>query len=213
MHRSGDYNLRTERRHSISPCVVDEKRYISSAQLTSHFLRGKYQLQLQFYRGIHECNALNYYRCANGVDDQYGYAVENYSDTLVTSIAVTTVEQHTVGFLGTDEGHVLKVHLVNSSYANTYEIIDFEESDTQVLPDMTFDSDEKHFYRLSARSVRKLKVEDCNQYTTCTSCLGSRDPYCGWCLLDRRCSTWASCEDSHPSSRWLHYFNDDNECV
>ena len=34
----------------------------------------------------------------------------------------------------------------------------------------------------------RLKVEDCQQYTSCTSCIGEHagmdgDPYCGWCSL------------------------------
>ncbi|XP_070558072.1 plexin-B-like [Ptychodera flava] len=164
---------------------------------------------LPYSRGTHECYALTYYQYANGVDGQYGHAVEDYPDTLVTSIAVTTVEQHTVGFLGTDTGSILKLHLVNTSFANTFEVVDFEESQSQFLPDMMFDVTEEHLYRLSVKSVRKIKVEDCSQYTTCASCLRSLDPYCGWCLLDKRCSTYASCADSQPSSNWLHHFDDD----
>ncbi|XP_070557473.1 plexin-A4-like [Ptychodera flava] len=79
---------------------------------------------LPYSRGIHECYAATNYQYANGVDDQHGYDVEDYTDTLVTSIAVTTVQQHTVGFLGTDTGTILKVHFTNDTNANTYEVIE-----------------------------------------------------------------------------------------
>ncbi|GFS14058.1 plexin-A4-like [Elysia marginata] len=32
-----------------------------------------------------------------------------------------------------------------------------------------------------------MKVEDCGRYTTCSECLGAKDPYCGWCSLENNC--------------------------
>ncbi|XP_070546598.1 plexin-B-like [Ptychodera flava] len=167
---------------------------------------------LPFSRGTHECHALTHYQYANGVDDQHGYDVEDYTDTLVTSIAVTTVQQHTVGFLGIDTGHVLKIHFISDTNANTYERIEFTDTAAVVLPDMKFDLDNKHFYKTTGASVHKVRVEDCSQYLTCEDCFGSNDPYCGWCTLEKRCSTKANCTRSTGTSRWLHLF-DANMCV
>ncbi|KAK3800859.1 hypothetical protein RRG08_008613 [Elysia crispata] len=33
--------------------------------------------------------------------------------------------------------------------------------------------------------VLKVKVENCARYTTCSDCLGAKDPYCGWCSLEK----------------------------
>lgn len=31
--------------------------------------------------------------------------------------------------------------------------------------------------------VSRVPVESCEQYTSCSDCLGSGDPHCGWCVL------------------------------
>ncbi|TVK90510.1 Plexin-A1 [Bagarius yarrelli] len=42
--------------------------------------------------------------------------------------------------------------------------------------------------------VKRVPVESCDQYTTCSECLGSRDPHCGWCVLLNVCSRKDRCE-------------------
>ncbi|KAJ8386639.1 hypothetical protein AAFF_G00167550 [Aldrovandia affinis] len=32
-------------------------------------------------------------------------------------------------------------------------------------------------------SLTRIPVEACGQYSTCSECLGSGDPHCGWCVL------------------------------
>lgn len=34
--------------------------------------------------------------------------------------------------------------------------------------------------------ISKVRVEHCASYTNCSSCLEARDPYCGWCSLEKR---------------------------
>lgn len=55
----------------------------------------------------------------------------------------------------------------------------------------------RYFFPLSALPVQyvlfnrlyvslqlsRVPVEACGQYTTCSECLGSGDPHCGWCVL------------------------------
>ena len=36
------------------------------------------------------------------------------------------------------------------------------------------------------RQVTLLKLQTCEQYTNCTECLQTGDPYCGWCSLEKR---------------------------
>jgi len=31
--------------------------------------------------------------------------------------------------------------------------------------------------------LTRVPVESCSQYETCSECLGSGDPHCGWCVL------------------------------
>lgn len=40
-------------------------------------------------------------------------------------------------------------------------------------------------------------------YTNCSSCLESRDPFCGWCSLEKRCTIRNACQKDTSASRWL----------
>ncbi|KAK6619959.1 hypothetical protein RUM44_006359 [Polyplax serrata] len=39
---------------------------------------------------------------------------------------------------------------------------------------------------VSVEQITKVKIEDCGSYTNCSACLEARDPYCGWCSLEKR---------------------------
>ncbi|GFO07414.1 THAP domain-containing protein 5-like isoform x1, partial [Plakobranchus ocellatus] len=59
-------------------------------------------------------------------------------------------------------------------------------------------------------AVLKVKVQDCERYTTCSDCLGAKDPYCGWCSLENKCSQRKECKENELSQRWLSYIS--HEC-
>lgn len=48
----------------------------------------------------------------------------------------------------------------------------------------------------------KLPVETCVQHDSCDRCLAARNPYCGWCSLQKRCTVKSECnvQTSSPSS-------------
>jgi hypothetical protein len=48
-----------------------------------------------------------------------------------------------------------------------------------------------------------MRVEHCGVYTTCSSCLESRDPFCGWCSLEKKCTVRSACQRDTSASRWL----------
>ncbi|XP_043213121.1 plexin-B3-like [Amphibalanus amphitrite] len=59
------------------------------------------------------------------------------------------------------------------------------------------------------RQVSKVKVQECHQYTTCSECLGARDPYCGWCSLENKCSIRSDCQDAAKDVLyWINYKSD-----
>lgn len=51
--------------------------------------------------------------------------------------------------------------------------------------------------------LTKMRVEHCGIYTTCSSCLESRDPFCGWCSLEKKCTVRSACQRDTSASRWL----------
>ncbi|CAJ0960916.1 unnamed protein product [Ranitomeya imitator] len=61
-----------------------------------------------------------------------------------------------------------------------------------------------------ASLVTRVPVESCEQYQSCDTCLGSRDPHCGWCVLHNTCSRKDKCERADE----LHRFTtDQRQCV
>uniref|UniRef100_A0A674IYI4 Plexin A4 n=1 Tax=Terrapene triunguis TaxID=2587831 RepID=A0A674IYI4_9SAUR len=65
-----------------------------------------------------------------------------------------------------------------------YEIVQVVDTGP-ILRDMVFSMDHEHLYIMSEKQVSLpgLPVESCGQYKTCSTCLGSGDPHCGWCVL------------------------------
>ncbi|KAI0232083.1 Plexin-B, partial [Lamellibrachia satsuma] len=53
--------------------------------------------------------------------------------------------------------------------------------------------------------VTRVKLEECGQYKTCSQCLGSHDPYCGWCTFEKRCTVKKTCTGDNTALSWLSY--------
>uniref|UniRef100_A0A8D3DU16 Plexin A3 n=1 Tax=Scophthalmus maximus TaxID=52904 RepID=A0A8D3DU16_SCOMX len=102
------------------------------------------------------------------------------------AVAAYTYGEHTVVFVGTRSGQLKKNALL-------YETVTVVEG-KPILRDMVFSPDHQYIYLLSDRQVSRLPVESCEQYSSCSDCLGSGDPHCGWCVLFNKCSTQEACD-------------------
>ncbi|XP_067883423.1 plexin-A1-like, partial [Heterodontus francisci] len=58
--------------------------------------------------------------------------------------------------------------------------------------------------------VGRVPVESCEQYGTCSKCLNSGDPHCGWCVLDNRCTQRSECNRANEPQRFA---TESNRCV
>lgn len=125
--------------------------------------------------------------------------------TVASAITVTTTSHgYTVGFIGTQNGHIIKVAIESQTLAHKYEDIVVEDR-ARIHEDMVFDQEEKHLFVLTNRKIYKLALQDCSQYTSCAACQGARDPFCGWCSLEDKCSLREQCSDHESALRWLGY--------
>ncbi|KAG7326479.1 hypothetical protein KOW79_009880 [Hemibagrus wyckioides] len=125
-------------------------------------------------------------------------------DDGMTSVAAYDYRGNTVVFSGTRSGRLKKI-LINSvsSYrpALLYENVVVGEG-SPILRDLLFSPDQHYIYTLTDKQVKRVPVESCDQYTTCSECLGSRDPHCGWCVLLNVCSRKDRCERADESWRF-----------
>uniref|UniRef100_A0A182N2A0 Sema domain-containing protein n=1 Tax=Anopheles dirus TaxID=7168 RepID=A0A182N2A0_9DIPT len=120
----------------------------------------------------------------------------------LTSIAVTNIGPHTLAFVGSNDGWIRKV-LLSGREAGEYERVMVDQEGLSILPDTLFAPSNDHLYVLSERKVIKMRVEHCGTFGNCSACLESRDPYCGWCSLEKRCTVRTACQKDTSAARWL----------
>lgn len=120
-------------------------------------------------------------------------------------MAATRTSGYTVVFIGTVDGHLKKVVVESASSAIEYADIIIDEN-SSVNGDMHFDTQELNLYVMTERKVSKVKVYDCTVYKMCGECLGAKDPYCGWCSLENKCSLRSMCQDdTNDPLFWVSY--------
>ncbi|XP_017322990.1 plexin-B3 isoform X2 [Ictalurus punctatus] len=66
---------------------------------------------------------------------------------------------------------------------------------------------------LQVPPVTRLPVAQCERHSDCHSCLSVRDPYCGWCSLEGRCTWKLECARHSQPHHWLWSYGRDRQCV
>ncbi|RXN19760.1 plexin-B2-like protein [Labeo rohita] len=124
---------------------------------------------------------------------------------MLTAVAVAVENEHTVAFLGTngaDGADVLKVHL-DPSHPEFYHRIAGEHTYGGVNKNLFLNSALDHLYITTGRKITKVPVQACEQKHDCQSCVSQRDPYCGWCVLEGRCTRKKNCRKGAGENAWL----------
>jgi plexin A len=116
-------------------------------------------------------------------------------DNHLTGVTATSTGDFTVAFLGTGDGYLKKVVIEGSTTGVEYANIPIRPNHA-VNSDIEFDLKREHVYVMTDKKLSKVRVQDCSVYTTCGQCLGSKDPYCGWCSLENKCSLRGDCRDA-----------------
>ncbi|XP_039617291.1 plexin-A4 [Polypterus senegalus] len=128
----------------------------------------------------------------------------------MTSVIAYVYKNHSLAFIGTSSGKLKKIRVDGPSHGTLqYETIQAVES-SPILRDMAFSADHKYLYLMSQKQLTRVPVESCGQYSTCSECLGSGDPHCGWCVLHNVCTRKENCERSTEPRRFA---SDIKQCV
>ncbi|CAL1568366.1 unnamed protein product [Knipowitschia caucasica] len=127
----------------------------------------------------------------------------------MTAVAVAVEMGHAVAFLGTSTGEVLKVHLSAPSEGNIQTLA--EATGDKVNKDLLFDSGLQHLYITTEKKISKVPVQACHLKTDCHSCVTLKDPYCGWCVLEGKCTRKQECGRSMDENTWL--WSPNQQCV
>uniref|UniRef100_A0A673J0U0 Plexin-B2-like n=1 Tax=Sinocyclocheilus rhinocerous TaxID=307959 RepID=A0A673J0U0_9TELE len=128
---------------------------------------------------------------------------------LLTAVAVAVENDHTVAFLGHNAGEVIKVHL--SSHPEAYNPGPGYKTSGYVNKNLFFDKTQAHLYITTEKKITKVPVQACHLKLDCQSCVAQRDPYCGWCVLEGRCTRRSECSRAEEKNGWL--WSPNQQCV
>ncbi|XP_073475857.1 plexin-B2 [Aquarana catesbeiana] len=119
-----------------------------------------------------------------------------------TSIAVSVENEHTIMFLGTAEGKLVKAYLGKGKPANEYRTVPFPTT-SSVKNGMVFDAAKEHLYVMTKKKVHRVPVQECERHLDCNECIQAKDPYCGWCVVEGKCLRKAHCSQANDPNHWL----------
>ncbi|KAM3608882.1 uncharacterized protein V6R79_006210 [Siganus canaliculatus] len=120
---------------------------------------------------------------------------------LLTAVAVAVENDHTIAFLGNSQGEVFKVHLSDEPYV--YSSTLGNTVGERVNKNLFFDLSQSHLYITTEKRITMVPVQTCFQKKDCQSCVEMRDPYCGWCVLEGRCTRRSECRRAEEKNGWL----------
>lgn len=111
--------------------------------------------------------------------------LHNYRKIVVDEIA-TMNQTYRVLILATDDGTVHKVVELEDGAFNILKVTPFKEKGQ--LQFMELVPNEHVLYIGTTHEIARLSLDDCAAYSdSCTECITSRDPYCGW--TDGKCES------------------------
>uniref|UniRef100_A0A7N6AER8 Plexin-B1 n=1 Tax=Anabas testudineus TaxID=64144 RepID=A0A7N6AER8_ANATE len=131
------------------------------------------------------------------------------STTQLTAVITATEAGHTIAFLGDKEGQLHKVLVRPDGSGDQYGNVMVDRGSV-VSADLLLHSSQQHIYVLTNSRV---SLSTCFNDADCQSCLSVRDPYCGWCVLEGRCSRKHQCQRHTQANHWLWSFGPTNQCV
>lgn len=150
------------------------------------------------YCGEHEMN-----NPIDGSEPIKAEAAATFSST-ASAVTVAVVSDYTVAFVGTTNGHIIKIALEETQKGVVYEDVPVAEGH-KINKDMYVDRDGRFLYCMTDRKLLKVNLYQCSQYTNCSTCRAANDPYCGWCSMENKCSLRTECDKYDQDLHWLSY--------
>ncbi|XP_075604881.1 plexin-C1 isoform X2 [Balearica regulorum gibbericeps] len=89
--------------------------------------------------------------------------------------------------------------------SNCPEVLYEIKEETSIFPKLRLDPvDNNYIYLSSANKVRRIPVANCGKYVSEQECLSAKDPYCGWCSWNQRCTLKENCTRSNSTKGWYN---------
>ncbi|XP_014888891.1 plexin-D1 isoform X1 [Poecilia latipinna] len=139
-------------------------------------------------------------------------AIPLFGNSALSSVSVDNVHNHTVVFLGTSNGRLHKLTLFPNMTLASQRNMKLPAGEA-VHHIMTFDPNDGNFlYVMTSHHMLRVKVAECDQWKSCTDCLGAKDAYCGWCTLENRCTIQNECARGLLPRSWITLGEGPKQC-
>ncbi|TSK34797.1 Toll-like receptor 2 type-1 [Bagarius yarrelli] len=111
---------------------------------------------------------------------------DHFTHIVADTVLAVNEEHYSVIYLGTEQGKILKVlHTIEEAFIICQYSLFHNEGP---IINMAIDSQKGHLYIGTAMEIQRLPLADCSRYgDSCRECILSRDPYCGWDQVRKRC--------------------------
>uniref|UniRef100_A0A667YLL1 Sema domain-containing protein n=1 Tax=Myripristis murdjan TaxID=586833 RepID=A0A667YLL1_9TELE len=121
------------------------------------------------------------------------------SDTTFTKIVVDRVtalngEEHPVMLIGTDSGWLQKAVKLNGEDGRVLEELQLFQA-PHPIDFLQLSSSTGQLYTGFNDEIIQLNTRDCSRYKFCSDCVLARDPYCGWDMVQQRCTISSEIQD------------------
>ncbi|UYV63081.1 hypothetical protein LAZ67_2003075 [Cordylochernes scorpioides] len=122
----------------------------------------------------------------NGSVPISAFASAEFPNTTATGVAASVIGHlHNLAVVATDRGEIRKLLLNRASEAEEFETVPVAPGE-KILPDLYIDSSQQYLIAATQRTVYKVRLEGCHRYSDCDQCLQAKNPYCGWCSLEKK---------------------------
>lgn len=116
----------------------------------------------------------------------------------ITAIAALRINGWIVLFCSTNTSLLFKLVLDNSLKPGCPEVLYSSDVDERMLSKMFFyPENHSDIYIALGEQMRKVPVSKCEVYQTFVDCWSAVDPFCGWCVSDKRCTFHHNCAASN----------------
>ncbi|OQR75678.1 plexin-B-like [Tropilaelaps mercedesae] len=133
------------------------------------------------------------------------HPIVTFNDETLTSVGASLVDRKNVIFVGTAAGRLHALAVEGRHQAHIFYTAMLDRG-ARILPQIfVYDSTvkEKYLVVASVHKVFKVALWDCAKYPNCGECVAARNPYCGWCALEDKCSSRWDCGMMSGGFRWL----------
>ena len=148
-------------------------------------------------------NIYNFCEVGLKISGIFPIAVEPYQ---MFSQSVTSVFFKELGasngavlILGTARGRLMVVLISSVSGAKLLSNYQLSER-TEVTKVQLVDN---YIIALQSHTLSKLLASNCDRLSTCSTCVSSNDPFCGWCAFRNKCTHLSDCHPHLNVSQWF----------